>query len=289
MWSAQAAGGHLLHITHRLLNATLLPMDAPRLATERITRAARMTNTAFQRSGLSTDVPRRNTPSRLGGITKCCSMTVLVLQYISCILSYTFFFLSCPLARNAFACCFSAALAGELETNSGRSQPEKECSGSVPHENLRQPISRHLASVEWNPTCSAFYSNHQPDPSYYDEYTLIYCRYTNGTNMRSETLDEAPHRNRCYETASACSFQAVHSHLTMACYRLMSDYEVTLVNDNMREFYVRFHGPPESELFRVLATRVNNHILQLRLQAEYGRYTLSCKLIIHINLLVSDS
>lgn len=28
----------------------------------------------------------------------------------------------------------------------------------------------------------------------------------------------------------------------------MSDYEVTLVNDNMQEFYVRFHGPTESEL-----------------------------------------
>ena len=27
----------------------------------------------------------------------------------------------------------------------------------------------------------------------------------------------------------------------------MSDYEVTLVNDNMQEFYVRFHGPQESE------------------------------------------
>lgn len=27
----------------------------------------------------------------------------------------------------------------------------------------------------------------------------------------------------------------------------MSDYEVTLVNDNMQEFYVRFHGPKESE------------------------------------------
>ena len=27
---------------------------------------------------------------------------------------------------------------------------------------------------------------------------------------------------------------------------LMSDYEVTLVNDNMQEFYVRFHGPTES-------------------------------------------
>ncbi|KIL70043.1 hypothetical protein M378DRAFT_599232 [Amanita muscaria Koide BX008] len=27
---------------------------------------------------------------------------------------------------------------------------------------------------------------------------------------------------------------------------LMSDYEVSLVNDNMQEFYVRFHGPPET-------------------------------------------
>ena len=27
----------------------------------------------------------------------------------------------------------------------------------------------------------------------------------------------------------------------------MSDYEVTLVNDNMQEFYVRFYGPAESE------------------------------------------
>jgi len=27
---------------------------------------------------------------------------------------------------------------------------------------------------------------------------------------------------------------------------LMSDYEVTLVNDSMQEFYVRFYGPPET-------------------------------------------
>jgi len=27
----------------------------------------------------------------------------------------------------------------------------------------------------------------------------------------------------------------------------MSDYEVSLVNDNMQEFYVLFHGPAESE------------------------------------------
>lgn len=29
--------------------------------------------------------------------------------------------------------------------------------------------------------------------------------------------------------------------------RLMSDYEVNLVNDNMQELYVRFYGPTESE------------------------------------------
>jgi hypothetical protein len=28
----------------------------------------------------------------------------------------------------------------------------------------------------------------------------------------------------------------------------MSDYEVSLVNDSMQEFYVRFHGPAESKL-----------------------------------------
>ena len=33
---------------------------------------------------------------------------------------------------------------------------------------------------------------------------------------------------------------------------LMSDYEVTLVNDNMQEFYVRFKGPDESESHLVL-------------------------------------
>lgn len=34
--------------------------------------------------------------------------------------------------------------------------------------------------------------------------------------------------------------------LTLLLCRLMSDYEVTLVNDNVQEFYVRFHGPEES-------------------------------------------
>lgn len=36
--------------------------------------------------------------------------------------------------------------------------------------------------------------------------------------------------------------------LTQAPHRLMSDYEVNLVNDNMQEFYVRFYGPAESAL-----------------------------------------
>lgn len=34
--------------------------------------------------------------------------------------------------------------------------------------------------------------------------------------------------------------------MTIIICRLMSDYEVTLVNDNMQEFYVRFYGPAES-------------------------------------------
>ena len=32
----------------------------------------------------------------------------------------------------------------------------------------------------------------------------------------------------------------------VSAFRLMSDYEVNLVNDSMQEFYVRFHGPTES-------------------------------------------
>lgn len=35
-------------------------------------------------------------------------------------------------------------------------------------------------------------------------------------------------------------------HTDLYEYRLMSDYEVTLVNDCMQEFYVRFYGPAES-------------------------------------------
>lgn len=35
---------------------------------------------------------------------------------------------------------------------------------------------------------------------------------------------------------------------------MMSDYEVTLVNDNMQEFYVIFKGPTESKSMIFLGT-----------------------------------
>ncbi|KAL4075848.1 ubiquitin-conjugating enzyme/RWD-like protein [Scleroderma citrinum] len=43
----------------------------------------------------------------------------------------------------------------------------------------------------------------------------------------------------------------------------MSDYEVTLVNDNMREFYVRFYGPPETPFAGGIWK------IHVELQAEY--------------------
>ena len=39
---------------------------------------------------------------------------------------------------------------------------------------------------------------------------------------------------------------------TLELFRLMSDYEVNLVNDSMQEFFVRFYGPKESTLTLVL-------------------------------------
>lgn len=36
-------------------------------------------------------------------------------------------------------------------------------------------------------------------------------------------------------------------HALRHLHSLMSDHEVTLVNDSMQEFYVRFLGPSESE------------------------------------------
>jgi hypothetical protein len=39
----------------------------------------------------------------------------------------------------------------------------------------------------------------------------------------------------------------------------MSDYEVTLVNDNMQEFYIRFHGPEDSKGFLSMPSFVSFH------------------------------
>jgi ubiquitin-conjugating enzyme E2 H len=36
----------------------------------------------------------------------------------------------------------------------------------------------------------------------------------------------------------------------------MSDYEVTLVNDNMQEFYVRFNGPSDSKVVLVYIGKI---------------------------------
>lgn len=46
----------------------------------------------------------------------------------------------------------------------------------------------------------------------------------------------------------------------------MSDYEVTLVNDCMQEFYVRFYGPAESEhhvWFTISRTLILTHLFRL--------------------------
>ena len=46
----------------------------------------------------------------------------------------------------------------------------------------------------------------------------------------------------------------------------MSDYEVTLVNDCMQEFYVRFYGPAESThhvLFTIRQNLVLTNIVSL--------------------------
>jgi len=55
---------------------------------------------------------------------------------------------------------------------------------------------------------------------------------------------QASHRNRCHEAVRPVAL--VPPHLS-DYHRLMSDYEVNLVNDNLQEFYVRFYGPTESE------------------------------------------
>jgi hypothetical protein len=94
--------------------------------------------------------------------------------------------------------------------------------------------------------------------------------------------------------------------------RLMSDHEVTLVNDSMQEFFVRFHGPAESELCTspvvdpVLSHRLIDMLChpppssfsprcprlydgQLRLLVECGRSTSSFKISTLTSHPVSDS
>ncbi len=43
-----------------------------------------------------------------------------------------------------------------------------------------------------------------------------------------------------------CDSEALLTDCPLGARRLMSDYEVNLVNDSMQEFYVRFYGPAES-------------------------------------------
>ena len=67
--------------------------------------------------------------------------------------------------------------------------------------------------------------------------------------LRSPHQSQKAYRDRCYEVVRALSEQAVTPGLhllTSPSIRLMSDYEVTLVNDSMQEFYVWFYGPTES-------------------------------------------
>jgi hypothetical protein len=64
--------------------------------------------------------------------------------------------------------------------------------------------------------------------------------------------------------------------LTSHALRLMSDYDVTLVNDSMQEFYVWFYGPSESAQFLSHPIFLLVHergFLQLRSLVGSGRST----------------
>lgn len=87
---------------------------------------------------------------------------------------------------------------------------------------------------------------------------------------RKHVLSTQKNRDRCDEVVSRvfryripfrCPTKPTNAQLSIPLFsdsdiptfvnnniRLMSDYEVTLVNDNMQEFYVRFHGPADSTL-----------------------------------------
>lgn len=51
----------------------------------------------------------------------------------------------------------------------------------------------------------------------------------------------------CVLRATLCtSTQSQHLHTFCQPRRMMSDWQVELVNDNVNEFYVEFKGPPDS-------------------------------------------
>ncbi len=53
-----------------------------------------------------------------------------------------------------------------------------------------------------------------------------------------------------------CDSEALLTDWPLGARRLMSDYEVNLVNDSMQEFYVRFYGPAESTSSRYLYSQL---------------------------------
>lgn len=68
--------------------------------------------------------------------------------------------------------------------------------------------------------------------------------------------------------------------------RLMSDYKVSLVNDNMQEFYVMFNGPEESKFgFDLVVARLT--LYQPLLPEVFGRFMSNCLTSILIRVLAS--
>lgn len=95
--------------------------------------------------------------------------------------------------------------------------------------------------------------------------------------MRHTGVTQEKNRDGRHEAVRATGLQ-LDVQLTWGR-RLMSDYEVTLVNDNMQEFYVRFSGPDESA-YRVASTVtlwLTYVAMQRRSRAGCGRSTSSCR------------
>lgn len=64
-------------------------------------------------------------------------------------------------------------------------------------------------------------------------------------NMITSTFATPPIDDGIYSTSLPHHVHTQPSSLTTNS--LMSDYQVTLVNNKMSEFFVKFHGPAESE------------------------------------------